>query len=303
MYFFLTVAETTLISGIFVLAVYLMTGLTGLFSLGQGAFISLGAFTAAIATIRFGVPPPLAMVMGAAMGVFSGLVIGIPTLKLRRDYFLLITFGFGEMVRNLLLWTAQLTGGALGIAGIPRAAGLPLIALSTLVILFFIANLKKSNFMRRCIAIRDDELAAQAMGINVYGHKLKVFILSAAISSYGGALFAFNIMFIEPNMFNWLDSARLIIIIFIGGINSLTGAFIMACFYYTFGEVFRFANVWRDVILAVIVICVNIFRSQGFFGSWEFSFRKLVSLPSRLQQRGTAGAKRSGADSAAKKER
>ena len=282
MYFISKVLETTLISSIFVLSVYLMTGLTGLFSLGQGAFISLGAFTAAIATLKFGIAPPIAMAMAVAMGVFSGLVIGIPTLKLRRDYFLLITFGFGEMVRNLLLWTAQLTGGALGIAGIPRAAGLPLIAVSTLVILFLIANLKKTNFMRNCIAIRDDELAAQAMGINVYGHKLKVFILSAAISAYGGSLFAFNIMFIEPNIFNWLDSAKLIIIIFIGGINSLSGAFIMACFYYTFGEVIRFANVWRDVILAVIVICVNIFRPQGFFGSWEFSLRALASLPRKL---------------------
>ena len=284
MYYLSTVLDTTLISAIFVLSVYLMTGLTGLFSLGQGAFISLGAYTAAIATLSFHVPPPLAMVMAVLMGVFSGFFIGLPTLKLRRDYFLLITFGFGEMVRNLLLWTAQLTGGALGIAGIPKAAGTPLVVTSTIVVIVLIANLKKSNFMRNCIAIRDDELAAQAMGINVYGHKLKVFILSAAISAYGGALLAFNIMFIEPNLFNWLDSARLIIIIFIGGINSLTGAFIMACFYYTFGEIFRFANVWRDVILAVIVICVNIFRPQGIFGSWEFTYRNLIALPRRILQ-------------------
>jgi branched-chain amino acid transport system permease protein len=282
MYFFRIVVETTLISSMFVLAVYLMTGLTGLFSLGQGAFISLGAYTAAIATLSFKISPPAAMVLAIFMGVLSGLVIGIPTLKLRRDYFLLITFGFGEMVRNLLLWMAQLTGGAMGIAGIPRAAGLPLIAASVVVILFLISNLKKSNFMRNCIAIRDDELAAQAMGINVYGHKLKVFILAATISSYGGALFAFNIMFVEPGLFNWLDSARLIIIIFIGGINSLSGAFIMAIFYYTFGEVFRFASVWRDVILAVIVICVNIFRPQGIFGSWEFSFRWLLRVARKI---------------------
>jgi branched-chain amino acid transport system permease protein len=277
MYFFAFVAETTLISGMFVLSVYLMTGLTGLFSLGQGAFIGLGAYTAAIAVRDFGISPPIAMVLAGVMGILAGLVVGIPTLKLRRDYFLLVTFGFGEMVRALLIWMARLTGGAMGIAGIPRAASLPLIAISTAVILIFVANLKKTKFMRNCIAIRDDELAAQAMGINVYGHKLKVFILSAAICSYGGALFAFNIMFIEPGLFNWLDSARLIIIIFIGGINSFTGAFIMACFYYTFGEVFRFATVWRDVILALIVICINIFRPQGFFGSWEFSFRWLFS--------------------------
>ncbi len=288
MMFYAKVLETTLISGIFVLSVYLMTGLTGLFSLGQGAFISLGAYTAAIATVTFGISPWIAMILAVMMGVFSGFIIGIPTLKLRRDYFLLITFGLGEMVRALLLWTAQLTGGAMGIAGIPNAAGLPLILISTVVILFLLSNLKKSNFKRACIAVRDDELAAQAMGINVYGYKLKVFILSAAISAYGGALFAFNMMFIEPNLFDWLDSAKLIIIIFVGGVNSLSGAFIVSFFYYTFGEFFRFANVWRDVILAVIVIIVNIFRPQGFFGNWEFSWRWLVSLVKKpeLQEKG-----------------
>ena len=277
MLYYIKVLETTLIAGIFVLSVYLMTGLTGLFSLGQGAFISLGAYTAAITTVSFGLSPWIAIVLAVLVGVISGFLIGIPTLRLRRDYFLLVTFGFGEMVRALLLWMAQLTGGAMGIAGIPNAAGLPLIAVSTLAILLLIANLKKSNFRRACIAIRDDELAAQAMGINVYGTKLKVFILSAAISAYGGALFAFNIMFVEPNLFDWLDSAKLIIIIFVGGMNSLSGAFIVALFYYTFGEIFRFANVWRDVILAVLVIAVNIFRPQGFFGGWEFSLKQIIA--------------------------
>jgi len=277
MLFYAKVLETTLVSGIFVLSVYLMTGLTGLFSLGQGAFISLGAYTAAIATVNFGVNPYVAMAMAVVVGIVSGFLVGLPTLKLRRDYFLLVTFGLGEMVRALLLWMAQLTGGAMGIAAIPNAAGLPLIAASTLVILLLVSNLKKSNFKRACVAIRDDELAAQAMGINVYGYKIKVFILSAAISAYGGALFAFNIMFIEPNLFDWLDSAKLIIIIFVGGMNSFSGAFIVAFFYYTFGEFFRFANVWRDVILAILVIAVNIFRPQGFFGSWEFSPKRILS--------------------------
>ena len=277
MLFYAKVLETTLISGIFVLSVYLMTGLTGLFSLGQGAFISLGAYTAAIATVNFGINPYLAMAMAVVVGIVSGFLVGIPTLKLRRDYFLLVTFGLGEMVRALLLWMAQLTGGALGIAGIPGAAGLPLIGGSALAILLLVANLTRSNFKRACVAIRDDELAAQAMGINIYGHKIKVFILSAAISAYGGALFAFNIMFIEPNLFDWLDSAKLIIIIFVGGMNSLSGSFIVAFFYYTFGEFFRFAHVWRDVILAILVILVNIFRPQGLFGSWEFSPSRLLS--------------------------
>ena len=271
MIFYAKVLETTLLFSIFVLSVYLLTGLTGLFSLGQGAFVTIGAYTAAIGTLRYGFPVWFSIVLAVLVGIIGGILIGVPTLKLRRDYFLLITFGFGEMVRALLLWTAQLTGGAMGIAGIPYAAGLPLIAVSTLVILLLIANLTKSNFRRNCIAIRDDELAAQAVGINVYGHKIKVFILAAAISSFGGALYAFNIMFIEPNLFDWLESAKLIIIIFVGGMNSLAGVFVMSLIYYTFGEFFRFANVWRDVILGVLVVMVIIFRSQGLFGDWNFS--------------------------------
>lgn len=271
MVFYAKVLETTLLFTIFVLSVYLLSGLTGLFSLGHGAFITIGAYTAGLATTRFGLPIWIAMVLAIVVGMMAGLVIGIPTLKLRRDYFLLVTFGFGEMVRALLLWTAQLTGGAMGLAGIPYAAELPLIGVSTVIVLIFVANLKKTAFGRNCIAIRDDELAAQAMGVAVYAHKIRVFLLSAAIASYGGALLAFNMSFIEPNLFNWLESARLIVIIFVGGINSVTGALITSVLYYSFGEVFRFANVWRDVILAVLVILVIIFRTQGLFGSWELS--------------------------------
>ena len=109
------------------------------------------------------------------------------------------------------------------------------------------------------------------MGINVYSHKMKVFILSSAITAYGGALYAFVIMFIEPNLFNWLESAKLIVITFVGGVNSITGAIITSVVYYSFGEFFRFVDVWRDVLLAVAVLFVTIFRSRR-------NFRKLGVL-------------------------
>jgi branched-chain amino acid transport system permease protein len=204
-----------------------------------------------------------------------GFVIGLPTLRLHRDYFLLVTFGFGEMVRAALLHLAQLTGGGLGVAGIPKLVGLPMIILSIVVITLIIANLKRSRFGRDCIAIRDDELAATLMGILVYRHKMKVFILSSAITSYGGALYAFVIMFIEPNLFNWLESAKLIIITFVGGIGSITGAIVTSVVYYSFGEFFRFVDVWRDVLLAIGVLLVTIFRPQGIFGNWELTPGKL----------------------------
>ena len=283
--FYAKVLETTLLFTMFVLSVYMLSGLTGLFSLGHGAFITLGAYTAGLATTRFDLPIWLAMVLAVFVGMIGGLIIGAPTLKLRRDYFLLVTFGFGEMVRALLLWTAQLTGGAMGLAGIPYAAELPLIGVSTLVVVVFIANLKRTAFGRTCIAIRDDELAAQAMGVNVYAHKIKVFLLSAAIASYGGALLAFNMSFIEPNLFNWLESAKLIVIIFVGGINSVTGSLITGIFYYSFGEVFRFAHVWRDVLLGILVILVIVFRTQGLFGNWELTPHWFKSVFGRKRTR------------------
>jgi len=269
--FYLKVLEITCLNTIFVLGAYLMTGLTGLFSLGQGGFISIGAYTAAIAYLHFHLSFPVAIALAVLMGSLIGFLIGIPTLRLHRDYFLLVTFGFGEIVRAALLHLAQLTGGALGIAGIPPLVGLPMILISILVITFLVANLKRSRFGRNCIAIRDDELAAAIMGINVYGHKMRVFILSSAITAYGGALYAFVIMFIEPNLFNWLESAKLIVITFVGGVNSITGAIVTSVIYYSFGEFFRFIDVWRDVLLAVAVLLVTIFRSQGIFGSWELS--------------------------------
>jgi branched-chain amino acid transport system permease protein len=260
-----------------VLSVYPLTGLTGLISLGQGALVLIGAYTAALLHLNLGVAPAIAIALSIPAGVIAGLIIGLPTLRLRRDYFLLITFGFSEMMRGLLLWSAQLTGGAMGVAGLPKAARLPLIAISVVVILFILGNLKRSRFGRTCVSIREDELAASALGTHVYAHKIKVFLISSAISAYGGAIYAFNVMFIEPNLFNWLESAKLAIIVFVGGLGSFFGVFLTAIAYYLFGEIFRFASVWRDVILAILVIVVVIYRHQGLFGNFELStlFRKL----------------------------
>ncbi len=275
--FYLKVLEITSLYTILVLGVYLMTGLTGLFSLGQGGFVSIGAYTAAIAFMKFNLPFPVALMLAVVMGAFLGFLIGIPTLRLRRDYFLLITFGLGEMVRAALLYLSQLTGGALGMAGMPRMVGLPLILISIIFITFILYSLKRSRFGRNCVAVRDDELAASMMGINVYAQKMKVFIISSAITAYGGALYAFNILFIEPNLFNWLESGRLIIITFVGGLNSIAGVILASAIYYSFGEFFRFIDVWRDVLLALVVILVVIFRPGGLFQGLEELPKKLIA--------------------------
>jgi len=284
MYFYLKVLEITSLYTIMVLGVFLMTGLTGLFSLGQGAFVSVGAYTAAIAVMRFNLPFPIALLLSILVGGLFGFLVGIPTLRLRRDYFLLVTFGLGEMARAALLYFSQLTGGALGMAGMPRKVGLPLILISIVVITFIVISLKRSRFGRNCVAVRDDELAAAIMGINVYAQKMKVFIICSAITAYGGALYAFSILFIEPNLFNWLESGKLIIITFVGGLNSVGGVILASAIYYSFGEFFRFIDVWRDVILALVVILVIIFRPGGLFQGLELLPRRISALFSRRKE-------------------
>jgi branched-chain amino acid transport system permease protein len=276
--FYLKVLEIACLYTILVLGVYLMTGLTGLFSLGQGGFVSIGAYTAAVAALRYGVPFPLALLLAVLMGAALGFLVGIPTLRLRRDYFLLVTFGLGEMVRAALLYLSQLTGGAMGMAGMPKKVGLPLILVSIAAITFITYSLKRSRFGRNCVAVRDDELAASMMGVNVYTQKLKVFVISSGITAYGGALYAFNVLFIEPNLFNWLESAKLIIITFVGGLNSIAGVILASTIYYSFGEFVRFIDVWRDVLLALVVILVIIFRPGGLFQGLELLPRRLKAL-------------------------
>jgi branched-chain amino acid transport system permease protein len=276
--FYLKVLEIASLYTILVLGVYLMTGLTGLFSLGQGGFVSIGAYTAAVAALRYGLPFPLALLLAVLMGAALGFLVGIPTLRLRRDYFLLVTFGLGEMVRAALLYLSQLTGGAMGMAGMPKKVGLPLILASIAVITFITYSLKRSRFGRNCVAVRDDELAASLMGVNVYAQKLKVFVISSGITAYGGALYAFNVLFIEPNLFNWLESAKLIIITFVGGLNSILGVILASAIYYSFGEFVRFIDVWRDVLLALVVILVIIFRPGGLFQGLELLPRRLKAL-------------------------
>jgi branched-chain amino acid transport system permease protein len=113
------------------------------------------------------------------------------------------------------------------------------------------------------------------MGVNVYAQKMMVFVIGSAITAYGGALYAFNILFIEPNLFNWLESGKLIIITFVGGLNSIAGVIAASAIYYSFGEFFRFIDVWRDVLLAVVVILVIIFRPGGLFQGLELLPRRL----------------------------
>jgi branched-chain amino acid transport system permease protein len=287
--YFLTVAVFSAITTLGVLGTFVLTGLTGLFSLGQAAFMGLGAYAAALAVVKYGIPFPVAVVLAVLLSVGVAYVIGFTTLKIRQDFFALVTFGFGEALRAVMDESVKYTGGAMGFSGVPQLTT-PVLAFGSLAVaVWLIRNVRHSKFGRDCLAIRTDELAAQVIGINAFAHKLKVFMLGAGLSAFAGALMAFFTTYVEPAMFGWIQSAIWIIMVFFGGRDSLTGTIIGAVMLSALPEVLRFASEWRVLIYCVIILLIINFRPAGLFGRWELSFAGLGATLRRFSVRAPKG--------------
>ncbi len=265
---------------------YLVTGLTGLFSFGQAAFFSVGAYTSVVLVKNLDVPFLLAIPAAMALGLLAGLLVGYPTVRLRRDYISLVTFGFGEAIIALLNNSANLTGGAMGLSGIPQHTNFAVVWGSVAICVSLVVGYKHSKYGRQCLALRADELAAKAMGINVNRIKLVTFLFAAAMTSYAGVLYAFYTTYVEPGAFGWIVSAEWIIIVFVGGINSLTGSVFATLLLTGLPEMLRFASEWRIAVYCVIVLLIINYRPIGIFGEFELTLKW-------LRQLGNKGAKAS----------
>jgi branched-chain amino acid transport system permease protein len=261
-----------------VLGAYMVTGLTGLFSFGQAAFLAIGAYVSAVLFKNLHFPLPLAAVIAMATGLAAGLLVGLPTVRLRRDYISLVTFGFGEAIIAVLNNTTNITGGATGLSGVPQKTGFLLVFVSVCVCLAIVVRYKNSKYGRQCLALRSDELAARSMGINVEKLKLVSFLIAAVMTSYAGVLYVFYTTYVEPGAFGWVVSAEWMIIVFVGGVNSLTGAVVSTVLLTGLPEFLRFASEWRIAIYCVIVILILNFRPSGIFGEHELSLAWLKSL-------------------------
>jgi len=266
------------ISLIGVLGAYLVTGLTGLFSFGQAAFLAVGAYVSAILFKNFGLPLPVAAVAAMITGLIAGVIVGVPTVRLRRDYISLVTFGFGEAIIAVLNNSTSITGGATGLSGVPQYTTFPLVLVSVLVCLAIVISYKNSKYGRQCLALRSDELAARSMGINVERLKLMTFLMASVMTSFAGVLFVFYTTYVEPGAFGWVVSAEWTIIVFVGGINSLTGAVVATVLLTGLPEFLRFASEWRIAIYCIIVLLILNFRPSGMFGQYEISLRSIKQL-------------------------
>ena len=260
--FLISLLTTTSITIVGVTGVFLITGLTGMFSLGQASFMAIGAYGAGVLAVSWGIPFPIAAGAGIVLSAVTAFLVGLPTIRLRRDYIALVTFGFGEAIIAILNNTVQITGGAM-LTTFPLAFG------SAVVVVALAWNFKRSRFGRQCLALKTDELAARSMGIDVDRLKMTAFVLSAAVTGYAGVLYAFYTSYVEPNNFNWTKSAEWIIMVFFGGIGSLSGAVLSAIILGSLPEILRFASEWRIVAYCLIVLAVINFRPSGLLGELE----------------------------------
>ncbi len=271
----LTFTGITLIG---VLGVYMVTGLTGLFSFGQAAFLAIGAYISAVLYKNLGLPLPLAAFVAMVVGLAAGLLVGLPTVRLRRDYISLVTFGFGEAIIAVLNNTANITGGAMGLSGVPQRTSFSLVLVSVIVCVAVVISYKNSKYGRQCLALRNDELAAKSMGINVERLKLVTFLIAGVMTSFAGVLYVFYTTYVEPGAFGWVISAEWMIIVFVGGVNSLTGAVVATVLLTGLPEFLRFASEWRIAIYCIIVLLILNFRPSGIFGEHEISLGFLRRL-------------------------
>ncbi len=248
------------------------TGFTGLFSLGHAAFFAVGAYTAAILTYFYNVNFYLALLAGGLMSGLVALVIGYPTLraKLRSDYFAIATLGFGEAIR-VLLENLSITQGARGLPGIANYATLPVVAAITVITVWIAVNFTHSRQGREAIAVREDFVAAEMMGINIFAVRLRSLIFSAVCGGIAGGLFAHYISFIQPSMFTSYLSTQMTASVVAGGMGSITGTVLATIIFIAIPEILRVASIWRLVAYGLLLVLIMTFRPQGLFGYRELS--------------------------------
>lgn len=272
---FLYVLTQVCITLVSVCGIYILTGLTGMFSLGSAAFMAIGAYVSGLLVLKLGMNMYLAFLLAIIAAVAVGYVIGFPVVRLRRDYISLVTLGFGESIAQLILLLSQYTGGAFGLIGVPRKVNVGFTVIAAALAIALTALFKTSKYGRQCIAIKSDELAAKAMGINTSRVKMIAFLLSCGLTAFAGCMYAFYVGYVGPTDFGWKKSADWVIMVFFGGVNSLTGSIFGGAFLTFLPQYMQSLNKYRYIVYAVLVLFILNFKPNGIFGEWELTPRNM----------------------------
>jgi branched-chain amino acid transport system permease protein len=311
-YYYAEIINLTGISVILAVSLNLITGFTGQFSIGHAGFMAVGAYSSVFMTVYLSasaeqwltglVGATLAqalvflavIIFGALVAAVAGLVVGIPSLRLRGDYLAIVTLGFAEIIRIIIL-NIDRVGGATGFRGrvppwdgrliIPQYANFIWIGGFAIITIVVVYNIVNSDTGRALISIREDELAAEAMGINTTRHKVMAFVISSAFAGIAGALFGHFRQFLHTNDFQFIRSIEIIIMIVLGGMGSITGAVLGAIVITILPELLRKLPGdlyrYRLVIYSALLIVIMLTRPQGVMGAKEFG----LSWLKRAQRR------------------
>lgn len=271
---------------ILALSLNLLVGYTGLLSLSQAAFYGIGAYASAILMLNLGMGFPMALISAVIFTVLLSLLISLPSLRLKGDYFILASLGFQVIIFTLLLNWTNLTGGPNGIKGIPRPQFLGLqfnttemyfafcsVVTLTCAGLFYL--LGNSPFGRLLKGIREDEIAMSALGKNIVLLKIYVFAIAAGFAAIAGALFAGHMRTLEPSSFNITESIFILSMIILGGTGNFVGPVVGTIITILLPEILSLLNVpnaanLREIIFGLLIILLLRFRPEGLFGEYKF---------------------------------
>jgi branched-chain amino acid transport system permease protein len=250
----------------------LIIGFTGQLALGHAGFMAIGGYAAALLTLKLHTPFLVALVLGGLLAAVIGVLIGLPILRLKGDYLAITTLGLGEIIR-VAIQNIDAIGGASGLAGIPPYTTFAWVFFLTVITVLIVYNIIHSSQGRAMISVREDEIAAEAMGINTTKYKIIAFAIGAFFAGIGGGLYAHYIMFMDPGSFNFLKSFDIVTFVVLGGMGSLTGSILSAGILTFLPEVLRTFSEYRMIIYPIALILIMRFRPQGLLGSNELSFK------------------------------
>ena len=267
----------------------LVSGYTGLISLSHAGFYGIGAYTAALLALKYGIDFFIAIPIAIVVAMIIGAAIGYPGLRIRDDYFVIATFGFQVILFQIMNNWMELTNGPLGLPGIPQptlfgytfSSHIDFLILTTIfavLVYFILKRLTKSPFGNILRSIREDDLFAQSLGKNVSRYKVMSFSIAAGLAAIAGALYAHYITFIDPTSFTILESVFMLSIVIVGGAGRLGGSIIGAILLVSIPELLRFIGMpssiaanMRKILYGGLLVIFMMFRPKGIYG--EFGFK------------------------------
>jgi len=258
----------------------LVTGYLGQLPLGHAGFMAVGAYAATIfwrSGILSGQLSVIAGIIlaGLVTAVF-GFLIGVPALRLRGDYLAIITLGFGEIIRSVIINVPSLTGGVQGLSYLPRYSTFLVVFICVILTCATIHMLMKSRHGRAILSIRDNEIAAESCGVNTTYYKVMAFVVSAFFAGIAGALFAGNFAILTPGSFDFMLSINILMMVVLGGMGSMVGSVISATILTSLPLVMQFLNQYRMIIFALMLIIVMIYKPTGLMGDYDFSLSRIL---------------------------